>query len=52
MKLAESAKLMANSICKVSEKDDEEGKARALRFLEMFGSHVPAGVQTLWWSVF
>lgn len=47
MRLAESAKLIANSICQVSEKDDEERKAIALRFMEMFGSHVPAGVQTL-----
>ena len=47
MKPAEIAKLMANSICQVFEKDDEERKARALRFMEMFGSHVPAGVETL-----
>ena len=47
MKPAESAKLMANSICQVFEKDDEERKARVLRFMEMFGSHVSAGVQTL-----
>ena len=47
MKLTESAKLMANFISKVSEKDAEKRKARARRFMEMFGSHVPAGVQTL-----
>ena len=47
MKLSESAKLMANCISKVSEKDAEKRKARARRFMEMFGSHVPAGVQTL-----
>lgn len=47
MKLAESAKLMANCISKVSEKDAEKRKATARRFMEMFGSHVPAGVQTL-----
>ena len=47
MKLTESAKLMANCISKVSEKDAEKRKARARRFMEMFGSHVPAGVQTL-----
>ena len=47
MKLTESAKLMANCIGKVSEKDAEKRKARARRFMEMFGSHVPAGVQTL-----
>ena len=47
MKLSESAKLMANCISKVSKKDAEKRKARARRFMEMFGSHVPAGVQTL-----
>ncbi|CAH3135868.1 unnamed protein product, partial [Porites lobata] len=47
MKLTESAKLMANFISKLSEKDAEKRKARARRFMEMFGSHVPAGVQTL-----
>ena len=47
MKLTESAKLMANFISKVSEKDAGKRKARARRFMEMFGSHVPAGVQTL-----
>ena len=47
MKLTESAKLMANCISKVSEKDAEKRKARARRFMEMFGSHVPTGVQTL-----
>ena len=47
MKLTESAKLMANCISKVSEKDAGKRKARARRFMEMFGSHVPAGVQTL-----
>ena len=47
MKLTESAKLMANCISKVSEKDAEKREARARRFMEMFGSHVPAGVQTL-----
>ena len=47
MKLTESAKLMANCISKISEKDAEKRKARARRFMEMFGSHVPAGVQTL-----
>lgn len=47
MKLTESAKLMANCISKSSEKDAEKRKARARRFMEMFGSHVPAGVQTL-----
>ena len=47
MKLSESAKLMANCISKVSEKNAEKRKARARRFMEMFGSHVPAGVQTL-----
>ena len=30
-----------------TEKDAEKRKARARRFMEMFGSHVPAGVQTL-----
>ena len=47
MKLTESAKLMANFISKVSEKDAGKRKAKARRFMEMFGSHVPAGVQTL-----
>ena len=45
MKLTENAKLMAN--CIVSEKDAEKRKARAHRFMEIFRSHVPAGVQTL-----
>ena len=47
MKLTESAKLMANCISKVSEKNAEKRKARARRFMERFGTHVPAGVQSL-----
>ena len=39
--------LMANCISKVSEKNAEKRKARARRFMEKFGCHVPAGVQTL-----
>ena len=39
--------LMANCISKVSEKNAEKRKARARRFMEVFGCHVPAGVQTL-----
>ena len=38
---------MANCVSKVSEKDAEKKKARARRFMEMFGSHVSAGFQTL-----
>ena len=38
---------MANCISKVSEKNAEKRKARARRFMEMFGCHVPAGVQTV-----
>ena len=40
-------KVNGKCISKVSEKNAEKRKARARRFMEMFGSHVPAGVQTL-----